>query len=350
LNNAGVISVTATESNCTSAPSSFTLTVNQLPVVGLGSSTSSVCEQGSIVTLTGAPTGGIYSGIGVNGNSFSPATLAVGTYTLTYTYVDVNSCSNTATTTIVINSIPSVSSSAANSSICANSTTNALSGLPTGGTFSGAGVSGNNFNASVAGSGSQVITYSYTDVNGCSASSTTTIVVNALPTVSLSAANDSACVNQTTLALTGLPSGGTYSGTGVTGSTFNPSAAGLGPKVVTYSYSDANNCSNTASTTIIVDACVGVDELTKNEPLVNVYPNPANDQVNIYISEMSNKISCALFNSVGQLVKVMKAESEILIDNNTINFSTDNFNNGLYFIKVYDNNGFTKTIRLIINK
>ena len=81
------------------------------------------------------------------------------------------------------------------------------------------------------------------------------------PTVSLTAANDSACVNQTALSLTGLPSGGTYSGTGVTGSTFNPSVAGLGPKVITYTYSDANNCSNTATTTVLVDACVGVDEL-----------------------------------------------------------------------------------------
>jgi hypothetical protein len=269
---------------------------------------------------------------------------------LTYNYTDVNSCSNTATTTIAINPLPSVSSSAANTSVCVNSTSNVLTGLPIGGTFSGAGVNGNNFNASIAGVGSQVITYSYTDVNGCSASTSTTVVVNTLPTVSLTTINDSVCVNQTVLVLNGLPSGGTYSGTGVTGSTFNPSVAGLGPKVITYSYSDANNCSNTATTTILVDACVGVDELVNNDVIINVYPNPANDQVNIYVSNMSEKVTCMLFNSVGQLVKVIKAETENLIDNNTINFSTDNFNNGLYFIKVYDNNGFTKTIRLIINK
>ena len=82
---------------------------------------------------------------------------------MTYNYTDANSCSNTATTTIVINALPSVSSSVANVSVCENSTSNALSGLPSGGTFTGAGVSGNNFNASTAGAGSQVITYSYTD-------------------------------------------------------------------------------------------------------------------------------------------------------------------------------------------
>jgi hypothetical protein len=321
-----------------------------LPVVGLGSSAASVCENGSSITLTGSPVGGSYSGNGVNGNTFSPATLSIGSYTVTYNYTDLNSCSNTATTSIVVNALPIVSSTAANNSVCANSTVNALNGLPTGGTFTGNGVNGTNFNATVAGVGAQTITYSFTDANGCSATSSTTITVNALPIVTVTAANDSACVQENSLILTGLPTGGTYSGTAITGNTFNPSVAGTGLFNITYSYTDVNSCSNTSSTSILVSSCVGVEELMNNETIVNVYPNPANDQVNLFVSNMNDKLTCALFNSVGQLVKVIKPEMENLIDNNTINFSTDNFNNGLYFIKVYDNNGFTKTIRLIINK
>ena len=56
-----------------------------------------------------------------------------------------------------------------------------LVGSPLGGTFSGTGVIGNMFNLSVAGIGSHVITYTYTDGNGCTNSATTTIVVNPLP-------------------------------------------------------------------------------------------------------------------------------------------------------------------------
>ena len=50
--------------------------------------------------------GGTYSGTGVTGVNFSPATAGVGTHTITYTYTDGNSCENTATTNIVVNALP----------------------------------------------------------------------------------------------------------------------------------------------------------------------------------------------------------------------------------------------------
>src|SRR5690606_32339174 len=54
-----------------------------------------------------------------------------------------------------------------------------------GGTLSGTGTSGLTFSPSVAGNGSHVLTYSYTDGNGCSNVATTTIGVTekTLPTV-----------------------------------------------------------------------------------------------------------------------------------------------------------------------
>lgn len=54
-------------------------------------------------------------------------------------------------------------------------------GYPAGGTYSGTGVSGTNFNASVAGVGTHTITYLYTDLNGCSNSSSKDILVTAVP-------------------------------------------------------------------------------------------------------------------------------------------------------------------------
>lgn len=57
-------------------------------------------------------------------------------------------------------------------------------GLPIGGTYSGPGVSGGQFDPSAAGGGSHTITYSYTDgITGCSNSATATIQVEASPTV-----------------------------------------------------------------------------------------------------------------------------------------------------------------------
>jgi len=48
---------------------------------------------------------------------------------------------------------------------------------PTGGTFSGSGVVGNVFDPSTANLGKNVITYTYMDTNGCSASNQDSIVV-----------------------------------------------------------------------------------------------------------------------------------------------------------------------------
>ncbi len=50
----------------------------------------------------------------------------------------------------------------------------------------------------------------------------------------------------------GWPLGGTYSGTGVSGTNFNPSEAGPGPHTITYIYTDALGCSNSAIKNITV--------------------------------------------------------------------------------------------------
>jgi hypothetical protein len=51
-------------------------------------------------------------------------------------------------------------------------------GSPAGGTYSGTGVAGNNFNPSSAGPGTWTITYQYTDTNGCTNSASASIYVD----------------------------------------------------------------------------------------------------------------------------------------------------------------------------
>jgi len=82
-----------------------------------------------------------------------------------------------------------------------------------------------------------------------------TITVNALPTVT--ADPKSVCVGAS-VALTGSPAGGTWSGTGVTGSTFSAIGLTAGPYTVTYTYTDpATTCTNSATATITVNAIPG---------------------------------------------------------------------------------------------
>jgi hypothetical protein len=205
-----------------------------------------LCNNNSPVTLTqGSPAGGTYSGTGVSGGMFDPS---AGTQTITYDYTDAYGCAHSTSNTITVNTAPTVTQDPI-SAVCDNSGMLALTGgSPMGGTYSGTGVTGSDFDPT---SGTQTITYTYTDGNGCMNSASTSITVNAAPTVSQDPIS-AVCDNSGTLALTGgMPAGGTYSGTGVTGTDFDPS---VGTQTVTYTYTDGNGCTNSASTSITVNA------------------------------------------------------------------------------------------------
>ncbi|MEQ1745708.1 MAG: ELWxxDGT repeat protein, partial [Saprospiraceae bacterium] len=133
--------------NCTpSTCASVTVTVNPLPVMTCPPN-SAVCIDAASFALTGAtPPGGTYSGTGVSAGNFNPATAGVGAHTITYSYTDGNSCTNTCTFTITVNPLP-VMTCPPNSAVCIDAASFALTGAtPPGGTYSGTGVSAGNFN------------------------------------------------------------------------------------------------------------------------------------------------------------------------------------------------------------
>jgi gliding motility-associated-like protein len=252
------ITYTYTDGNSCTNSDNNTITVNPLPTVTLGVF-ADVCEGAASFALTGgSPAGGTYSGTGVTGGNFNPGTAGAGTHTITYTYTDGNGCTNSATNSITVNPDPTVTLANFND-VCVDAAAFALSGgSPAGGTYSGPGVSGGNFNPGTAGTGTHTITYIYTDGNGCSGSASNTITVNPTPTVTFGALAD-VCVNDASFALTGgSPAGGTYSGTGVSGGNFNPGTVGVGTHTITYNYTDGNGCSGSAISNITVNALPNV--------------------------------------------------------------------------------------------
>lgn len=62
------------------------------------------------------------------------------------------------------------------------------------------------------------------------------------------------CLNGADITLSGSPSGGTFSGPGVSGNTFDPSVAGVGVHKILYSKQFANSCIKSDSTYITVNA------------------------------------------------------------------------------------------------
>jgi parallel beta-helix repeat protein len=124
-------------------------------------------------------------------------------------------------------------------------------------------------------------TYSVTVTasNGLQNTDAVIVIVTPGPTVSLSLPADSVCINGSTFQLTGgLPAGGSYAGSGVSGGMFNPALAGLGWHTVSYTYTDpATNCSSTATQMVWVDQCIGM--FGPENFGIMVYPIPADDKV-----------------------------------------------------------------------
>jgi Ig-like domain CHU_C associated/Secretion system C-terminal sorting domain/Domain of unknown function (DUF2341) len=156
--------VTGTDINGCMNTDSITVTVNALPIVTATSTGSAVC-LGTMVTLTGGGASTYnWDNSVVNAVGFSP------TATTTYNVIgtDATGCSNTASTTVIVNPLPPVTLPAF-ASICLQASPFPLTGgSPAGGVYSGTGVTGGVFSPSVSGVGSFPIAYTVTDSNACS--------------------------------------------------------------------------------------------------------------------------------------------------------------------------------------
>lgn len=222
-------------------------------------SPGTVCQAGSTINLSTTVTGtsgGTYTGPGVSGNVFNPATAGVGTHTITYS-VGASPCTATEQHTITVAATVTATWNAP-ANVCQGNGIVDLSTLitgTTGGTFSGPGVSGNNFNPTTAGVGTHSITYTV-GTSPCQATSAqnVTVITDVDPAWNSPGAvcESSGTINLNTL-ITGT-SGGTWSGTGVSGNTFNP--VGLsGPISITYTVG-ASPCSEVSTQNISVTSAV----------------------------------------------------------------------------------------------
>ena len=224
--------------------------VNPLPAVSISGLQPSYCISSGVVALMAMPAGGVFSGPGITGNIFDPALAgAGGPYAITYTYTDISGCSNTATETVTVYGTPVTGFTGLPAAVCMNEPAISLTGFPAGGVFTGPGISDNLFNPAVAGAGGPYpVTYSYTGPGGCTGSFTGFVIVHALPVVSIGGLQPAYCANSPSVALTGFPAGGVFSGSGIFGNQFDPSLLLPGSSnPVTYSATGMNGCSNSVT-------------------------------------------------------------------------------------------------------
>lgn len=242
----GTYTVTGTDVNGCKGTATKTVTVNNLPnVVVISSPSNATVCLGENLTLSGS--GAItytWQGGIVNGVSFTP--IQTGTYTLTGT--DANGCSNTINKTVTVHNLPTVliNTSPANSTICIGdpvilTATGATLYTWQGGISNGVAITPNV---------TTTYTVTGTDINGCSATASKTVIVNALPNIGAisNPVSGSICIGGN-VSLNGT-GGVSYSWSNgvVDGQLFTPTQT----TTYTVTGTDVNGCRNTATKTITV--------------------------------------------------------------------------------------------------
>jgi len=189
-----------------------------------------LCFTDHSITLTAHDMGGIWSGPGMTGNVFDPAVSGYGNHVISYKITDINGCKDNDDIVITV-ATPDATINPVDT-LCVNSDPVTLTAHDLGGVWSGPGVVGDTFVPALAGAGDHIISY-FLNNPDCQDSDTAMIHVEPFPVVTI----DDPGVqyfNGPPITLSAFPAGGLFSGTGVTGNTFNPTTAGLGTHVIYY--------------------------------------------------------------------------------------------------------------------
>lgn len=171
----GAASYTVTGTNASGCTASYVTNVNVASAPSISVNSATICNGGN-ATLNASGVSTYSWSTGSNNTSVSVSPSSTTVYTVTG---NSSGCSVMAsnTATVIVNPLPSVALASIPGSLCDNSPAVTLNGTPAGGTYSGAGVSGNTFSPGLAGIGTFTLSYAYTDANSCSGSDSKSIVV-----------------------------------------------------------------------------------------------------------------------------------------------------------------------------
>lgn len=319
----------------TSCSSSDTIQViyNTSPVVALGNDTT-FCSNNGPITLV-APAGPYNLVWSDNSTGTTLSVSATGNYYLDVTD-SINGCVSTDSIMVNVPMSPAVTLN--DTAFCGTSVV--LNG-PAGSYMYMWSTSDTTQSILVTVSGVYILTAT-DSASGCIGTDSATVNVNANPVVTATASSLTPCVDDANVILTGTPAGGTFTGSSVTGSQFDPSI-GAGNYSIVYNYTDVNGCSGSDTIAINVNACVGVNENFAGSGM-NVYPNPNSGLFTFAAADLNAKeMTIEIVTIEGQVIKSDKYSN--VQGNFTEEINMNEFANGVYFMRVTtDGSVFTQRI------
>ncbi|MDD2635934.1 MAG: gliding motility-associated C-terminal domain-containing protein, partial [Bacteroidales bacterium] len=234
-----------------------------------------ICQTSSSITLSAVNPGGTWAGQGIidpiNG-ILDPSVVEHGNNTMTYTTIN-GSCVATDLHIYQVDAAVDATILSNLGTICIDNPPFVLNSVQSGGIWSGQGVSNPStgaYNPLSAGDGTHEIIYSLQ--NGtCIDSDTIYITVAPIPDATIIPVGPF-CETDAAISLAANSTGGVWSGNGVVGNTFDPSIAGAGNHIISYSIT-VGACSNLDTEIIHVDQTVDatinpVDPICENsEPI-----------------------------------------------------------------------------------
>jgi|GEM_PF-2617268 len=305
-------------------------------VVSANANPDTVCSgQCTDLTASGATTYTWMPG-NLTGTTVNVCPNSTTIYTVTGT---LGGNTSSATVTVVVNQSPTVNLATFIDTCINVSPFTMFGGTPNGGVYSGTGVTGSIFDPSLAGAGTFLINYTFTDLNGCVASASQNVTVNPLPSIIASAEFDTVCLGFCTDLYALGANVYTWDPIGLTGSTVNDCP--IATTIYTVTGVDINGCSNSDTVSVYVDPCVNVSNYS-NHSSFNISPNPAYNKIMIRC-EQPNIKDVTIFNLQGKQVlsivySTLQSASEIDISD---------LSKGIYIIKLY-NESYIVNRKLVI--
>lgn len=306
-----------------------TLLIHSIPTITFASSISSCSLNDSLLLNIATPSGGNYTGSFVNNDYFYPNQSGSGNFIIYYDYTNVNGCTASDSSVITIHPSPVVTFANLNS-ICNNAPVLSLiEGSPSGGIYSGTGVSGSNFDPALTG-GNYILTYTFTDTNNCSATDTSVIEVLEAPSIPVITQNINQLISSSATQyqwyLNGVPI------TGATDSVYNAISDGQ------YQVEISNGGICTEISSPFNFSYNSISSIGLDQNIVS-YPNPASDFVYLETSN-EKEYSFQMEDSNGKIILTGKMTGKQKLD-------LQNLSNGIYFLS-FTHENFQKTLKLVI--
>jgi hypothetical protein len=275
------------------------VTVMPLPTVNAGADVAICSGQSTTLNAVGGIMFTWDNGLG-EGQSQVVSPLTTTTYSVIVE--DINGCENSDAVVVTVNSLPAANAGADQTICPGESATLSASGGVEYSWDNGAGET-----ATVEVSPQTTTTYTVTaiDDNGCEGTDQVMIIVHPVVALTISGlGTDPYCVeNDLAVSLTGNPSGGDFSGPGVSGNEFVPANAGVGVHTITYTYEDGNGCTHETTAEASVEIC---DFVVEWESWIEVFPVPTQGALTVMWkgAVAMNLTSVKLIDASGRLVPI----------------------------------------------